>query len=52
MPTSIVVTLMKEVATLRTDMEWVKKGIYLCVGSSVAATLAVMGEIVLKFVVR
>lgn len=52
MPTSAVITLMKEFAILRNDVEWIKKGIYLCVGTSMSALLAVLGQIVLKFVVK
>lgn len=52
MPTSAVITLMKEFAILRNDIEWIKKGIYLCVSTSMVALLAVIGEIVTKLVVK
>lgn len=52
MPNSLVTALMKEVAILRNDMEWIKKGIYLCTGASLAACLAVSGEIILRLIFK
>lgn len=60
MPSTTTVTaLIKEVSLYRTDltklttdMEWVKRGMYLCAAASVSAFLAVIGEIFIKLLVK
>jgi len=52
MPTNTVVILMQQVATLKADVDWIKKGIYLCIGSSASAFVAVLCEIAVKFLVK
>jgi len=45
-------TLIEHVAELRADMGWLKKLVYIAVGSSMAAAFGVLGQIVLGMIRR
>lgn len=52
MTAKALITLVEHVATLRTDMDWIKKGMYICTAASVSAFLAVVGEIAIKVLIK
>ena len=43
MPTKVIEDLIRAVASLQSDMEWVKKWIYACVSASLTAAIGVLG---------
>lgn len=52
MTSKALITLVEHVATLRTDMDWVKKLMYICVTASVTTLVGFIGEIAMKVLVK
>lgn len=51
MPTSVVNELIKQVAELKTDMDWIKRALYLCIGASITSAISALPQLI-KFLVQ